>query len=300
MKSRDLLFVGCCNRPASYFVAANGKGVSTFEFDAATGHVSPLNVVESVDNPTFIVADARRRRVYAISEMAAWSEGRVSALAIDPASGALTLINQQSTRGNTTAQISLDRTGRFLLAANYRMVPQDGAGDASIAVLPLDPYGGLGAAVSSAMHVGKTGPNKERQDRPHAHAVLAAPDNHFLVASDLGLDQLVVYRFHAEGRIERVGDIHLPEGSGPRHFVFGPSTDRIYVVDDSIPQSAHFRSIVRPVSSPCSKRSRSYRIIGGRTTIVPRFHSVPMAVFCMSAIEVTTASVCFRSAQMAL
>jgi 6-phosphogluconolactonase len=90
----------------------------------------------------------------------------------------------------------------------------------------------LGPPVAEAAHEG-SGPNEARQERPHAHCVLATPDNRFLVVSDLGIDRLVVYRFDASsGAIARHTETALPPGSGPRHFVFHPTLPRAYVVNE--------------------------------------------------------------------
>jgi 6-phosphogluconolactonase len=103
----------------------------------------------------------------------------------------------------------------------------------SVVVMPIRGDGGLDPATASAVHTGETGPQMERQERPHTHAVIASLDNRFIIASDLGLDQLVVYRFdEGDGSIARIGDVALPPGSGPRHFVFHPSGDIIYAVNE--------------------------------------------------------------------
>ena len=48
----------------------------------------------------------------------------------------------------------------------------------------------------AGQHTGH-GTNPERQEGPHAHSVNLSPDNRFAVAADLGLDELIVYRFDA-------------------------------------------------------------------------------------------------------
>jgi hypothetical protein len=144
-----------------------------------------------------------------------WNEGTVSAYSIDPATGRLTYINKQPTRGSTTCQNSRDRKGNFLLAANYSSSPENELPNKAIIVLPIRDDGGLEAGVADAVHIG-SGPNPDRQERPHPHAVQATPDNRYLVVADLGLDLLITYRFDpATGTIARHGAAALPPGSGP-------------------------------------------------------------------------------------
>jgi 6-phosphogluconolactonase len=232
-KVRTYMFVGGCNRPAPYFASSNSKGIAVFTFDEKTARTELLGVTEGIDNPTFLVIDSHRRKLYANSEVMAWNEGTVSAYDIDPASGILSYINKQPTLGNAAAQMSLDRSGRFLLVANYGLNATTERPNRSVAVLPIRGDGGLDPATASATHSGETGPQADRQDRPHAHAALASPNNRFIVASDLGLDQLVIYRFDAAtGGIVRVGETALAPGSGPRHFVFHPSGGMAFLVNE--------------------------------------------------------------------
>jgi 6-phosphogluconolactonase len=82
----------------------------------------------------------------------------------------------------------------------------------SLVVFPLLADGSIGAPVAEITNEGR-GSDPTRQERPHAQCVLAAPDNRYLVVSDLGLDQLVVYRF--DGSFVEHVRVALPPGSGP-------------------------------------------------------------------------------------
>src|ERR1700752_4128433 len=106
--TKSFLFIGSCNRPTPYFASANGRGISTYVFDHATGRAEPAAVTEDIDNPTFLAIDAKAETLYASSEMSAWEEGTVSAYRIDRSTGELALIGRRGTLGNTTAQMSLD------------------------------------------------------------------------------------------------------------------------------------------------------------------------------------------------
>jgi 6-phosphogluconolactonase len=80
-------------------------------------------------------------------------------LAVHPKTGALTLLNQVSCRGEGPPHIVVDKTGKALLAANYR--------SGSLALLPILPDGRLGEVTGFAQHHG-IGP-KPRAEGPHAH-----------------------------------------------------------------------------------------------------------------------------------
>jgi 6-phosphogluconolactonase len=223
------MYVGCCNRALPYFATANGEGIAAFRFDEATGGATPLGVTPGVDNPTFVAIDPSGAAVYATSEVLGWNEGVVSAYAIDRRTGGLSYINKQPTRGSIAAQASFDRAGRFLLVVNYGVGPMTERPNRSLVVFARKPDGEISPPVAEVTHEG-VGGDPSRQERPHAHSVLATPDNRHLVVADLGLDKLIVYRFDAAtGAIARHSELTLPPASGPRHFVFHPSMPRAYV-----------------------------------------------------------------------
>ena len=120
---------------------ANGEGIYLFEFDTRTGALAGGKLVAKTPNPSWIVIHPSKKYLYAINEVTDYEggSGSVSAFAMDEASGELTLINTVSSEGAGPAHMSLDRTGKFALVANY-------AGG-TIAVLPIEADGRLGAAV---------------------------------------------------------------------------------------------------------------------------------------------------------
>jgi 6-phosphogluconolactonase len=231
-ENRVFVYVGGCNRPTPYFASANAQGISIFAFDPETAAATPVATQGGIENPTFLAAASDGTALYATSEVMEWNEGLISAYRIDPSTGRLDYINRQSALGGITAHASLDRTGRNLLLANYMMLPETERPNQSVAVFPLRADGGLAPASASAAHPGK-GHDPARQDRSHAHCVLATPDNRFVVVSDLGTDRLVTYRFDAAaGTLERAAETELPPGSGPRHFVFHPTKPFAYGVNE--------------------------------------------------------------------
>lgn len=233
-RTRTLAVVGTLNRPAPYFPAARGAGLSLLEFDASTGHLSPLSETSDIDNPSYVAVHPTNGCAYATSEVFGWHEGVVSAYRIDTSANRLHYINKQPTLGSITAYAGFDRTGRWLLVANYRM-GEDGLRSPRAAVVyPIEGDGGIGAPVSSVVHAG-TGPDPDRQEGPHPHCVLASPDNRFVLISDLGIDRIVIYPFDATiGHLDAAvaSCVTLAPGAGPRHLAFGASGEFLYVINE--------------------------------------------------------------------
>ncbi len=102
-----------------------------------------------VKNPSFLAVHPNRKFLYAVSEISDLDgkpAGGVSAFAIDRATGKLTPINQQSSRGAGPCHLVVDKTGQTVLVANY--------GGGSVASLPVGSDGRLSPATSFIQHEG--------------------------------------------------------------------------------------------------------------------------------------------------
>jgi 6-phosphogluconolactonase len=235
MSERTFVVVGSVTRDTPYFHSARGKGITVFAFDGRSGELTRLSEKGGVDSPAYLSVHEGKACVYAGSEVFGWNEGTVSAYRLDPGSGTLSYINKQPSLGSILAHNSLDRTGRFLFAANYSVYaePSDSLPGQSVVVFPIRADGGLGAPVCSHSHSG-AGPNAARQERSHAHCVLASPDNAHVLVADLGIDQLVVYRFDAaSGALSAApAPFKMKAGAGPRHFAFHPSARYVYAINE--------------------------------------------------------------------
>jgi 6-phosphogluconolactonase len=207
----------------------NSKGIYAFSFDAKAGEVAPLGVAAETTNPSFVALSPNRHFLYAVNEVGNYkgpNSGGVSAFAVDHASGKLTFLNEVSTRGADPCYVTVDKTGKFVLVANYT--------GGSIAVFPLLGDGKLGEASAFVQHTGH-GTNPERQEGPHAHSIDLSPDNRFAYVDDLGLDEVLVYKFDsAKGTLTPNNPpfAKLDAGSGPRHFALSPSGKFAYVVSE--------------------------------------------------------------------
>jgi 6-phosphogluconolactonase len=204
------------------------KGIYAFRFDSGTGESTALGLAAESAQPSFLAIASSGKFLYAVNEMSQFDgqpNGAVSAFAIQPKIAKLTLLNQISSRGAGPAHIALDRSGKYALVSNYD------AG--SVAVFPVLDDGRLGEATAFVRHKGSS-VNKERQEGPHAHAAAFSPDNRFVIIADLGLDQLLVYRFDATtGTLG--GDpqiVRAVPGAGPRHLVFDAAGRHLYAINE--------------------------------------------------------------------
>jgi 6-phosphogluconolactonase len=135
-------------------------------------------------------------------------------------------MNSQPSQGVGPCHVSVDRSGRVALVANYA--------SGSVGVLPIEADGRLGPATAAVQHRGSS-VNPERQTGPHAHSITPAPDNRFVLAADLGLDRIMVYRLQAaDGRLIPNDPpwAAVKPGAGPRHLAFHPTRPLVYVINE--------------------------------------------------------------------
>jgi len=205
------------------------KGIYAYRFDPAKDQLTSLGLAAETVNPSFLAVDASRRFLYAVNEMSQYegrSSGGVSAFAIAPGTGKLTLLNEVASGGADPCHLTLDKTGRYLLVANY--------GGGSLAVFPILKDGRLGEASAFVQHTGSS-VDPKRQEGPHAHSIYVSPDNRFALCADLGLDEVLVYRFDAgTGTLTPNNPAFalVSAGAGPRHFAFSPNGKFGYVIDE--------------------------------------------------------------------
>lgn len=217
-KNSYLVYVGT-------YTGGTSKGIYVFDFYA--GNASSVRFAGKSANPSFLAVDPAEDSLYAVNEVSNYESqktGAVSAFSIDRKNGSLTFLNQVSSRGADPCYVALDATGKYVLVANYT--------SGTVAVFLRRPDGTLGEPTAVVQHTGH-GPNRERQEGPHAHQIVLSRDDRFAIAVDLGLDKLLVYRFDSATGTLKSNDppfSTVEPGSGARHLVFRPDGQFAYVL----------------------------------------------------------------------
>ncbi|ATB33435.1 lactonase family protein [Melittangium boletus] len=210
------------------YTSGDSEGIYLCKLDMETGALERVGVTRDVVEPSYLALDPKGQYLYAVNELTDFGgqpSGAVSAFSINPQSRELTFINQQPSQGGAPCFLEVDSKGAFLLVANYV--------GGNVAVLPIQAGGGLGAAVELKQHVG-SGPHPN-QTEPHAHqARLDAANRHALV-SDLGTDQIMIYRFDGERGTLTPGSppsFSSKPGAGPRHLAFHPNGRFVFSINE--------------------------------------------------------------------
>jgi 6-phosphogluconolactonase len=200
--------------PLFAYASGYAPNIDVYSVDPSSGALTPKgNAASFGSSPSFLAVNPTATNLYAPDENAT---GRVGAYAIDHATGALTFLNSVSSTGNGPAFVGVYATGAHVFVANY--------GDGTVAVLPVQAGGKLGAATDS-QNVGA-----------NAHMIVADPSGQFVFVPCKGADYVAQFHFDATmGKLTANATAHLatPAGSGPRHIAFHPTGKLAYLISET-------------------------------------------------------------------
>jgi 6-phosphogluconolactonase len=199
----------------------NSEGIYYCTYNAITKETKIVSHSPQINDPSFLTISKNQKHIYSVSET---DGGSVVALDFDKKSGNFGFINMVNSGGAHPCHIEIDKTGKWLFVANYT--------GGSVSVLGILADGKVHEPSQMIMNRG-SGPNKERQEKPHVHSVNISADNRLLVVADLGTDYLETYNFNSKtGYLTDNQKLILSPGSGPRHFVFHPKLPFAYVIQE--------------------------------------------------------------------
>jgi 6-phosphogluconolactonase len=209
----------------TYTSDKKSEGIYRSELDLETGKLSVPKLAGKATNPSFLAIHPTGKFLYAVGEVSDLKKGKkstgaVMAFAIDPKTGDLTLLNQQSSEGAGPCHVVTDPAGKYAFAANY------GGGNAC--ALPIREDGKLGEATGFAQH------EPRGKKRPLAHSINVDAAGKFAVVADAGIDRVFVYRVE-DGKLKANDPPYteLPAGAAPRHFAFHPGGKHAYAINES-------------------------------------------------------------------
>lgn len=210
------------------YTDTDSKGIYTFRFNQENANCTPLSHAE-LSNPSYLTISGNHKFVYAVSEHGNGQEA-VTAFSFNADQGTLHRINAQPAMGADPCYITTN--GKNVVTANYS--------GGSVSVFPINADGSL-APASDVIHFEGSGPDKDRQEKPHLHCVKFSPDGHFLFANDLGTDN--IYKFNVNTSAdaknkEKLLNAGMPPAfavtpeSGPRHLAFTPDSKYAYLINE--------------------------------------------------------------------
>ena len=208
------------------FTAGESEGIYLCDFDANSGELTPGKIFKGIDNPNFLKISPDKKYLYAATRppvIIEESGGYINSYKIKR-NGELQFLNKQVSHGNDPCHVDVSDDGKLVAIATY--------GGGSVSLFPVEKNGKLLPASSTIYFTG-SGPNKARQNAPHAHSIKFSPSGNQVFSADLGTDQLNIFELNGEELI--LGDkefVKTDPGAGPRHFDFHPTGEFIYTINE--------------------------------------------------------------------
>jgi len=209
----------------TYTNTGKSEGIYVYTFNTETGEASLKNKVKTSD-PSFLALSADKQYVYAVNELGE-GKGAVSAFRYDSQKGSLSLLNTKETGGDSPCHVIVDGENKHVIASNYS--------GGSLTVFPCLPNGALADRSQLIVHRG-SGPDKQRQEKPHVHSATFSPDEKQVLVQDLGTDQITVYPYAASAQLpvseKEAKTVKVHPASGPRHLTFSANGRFVYLVQE--------------------------------------------------------------------
>lgn len=201
------------------YTKKSGKGIYRFKLNDETGVIEALETGYEIEASTYLTRN--ESFLYAITKEG--EECGVASFSIKE-DGQLELINKcLASKQGTGCYIQVSSNGKYLFEAVY------GAGLARI--YKLNPItGAIEKLIEELEHEFPTG-SHERQDSSHVHFLNETPDHKYVVATDLGTDRVVTYKFGENG-LKQYAVSQFNNADGPRHIAFSNDGRHAYIVHE--------------------------------------------------------------------
>ncbi|MFT5125110.1 MAG: 6-phosphogluconolactonase [Candidatus Omnitrophota bacterium] len=203
------------------YTGKESKGIYVSQLDMATGELSKPKLAAAASNPSFLVV--KGDLIVAVSEN---DPGTVNTYYHAKQQHEWVEQTPRPTGGGAPCHVTLDATGKIAFVANYS--------GGNVISYRIEDGRQLSPPVSNIQHKGSS-VDPGRQKGPHAHAINPHPNNRFVYAADLGLDQVLMYKLDAATGVLTPNDppfARVAPGSGPRHLSFRPDGKVLYVINE--------------------------------------------------------------------
>lgn len=193
------------------YTSDDSEGIYLSFLDTITGSLSEPQLMAKLSNPSYLTLSEDGKFLFAVSENDGSSED-LFVFRRKSVNNQLVLVDSMKTNGSGACYVS-EVLGKYLVVSHYS------SGD--VVFVPYSPKGHLHKEnMKQFVHQG-SGPDLNRQESSHVHSAVADLQDEFVYVSDLGTDEVSVYKL-GDDSITMVANIEVKPGSGPRHISFHP------------------------------------------------------------------------------
>ena len=203
------------------YTSGDSEGIYKYSLDKE-GHFHNNGLLAKSDNPSFLALTADNKYLVTVNEIMN-EEGNGSLESYLIHDDSLIFVSSFSSGGGHPCFVSIS-SDNFVLVANYT--------GGNVGLLEIDSKGIL-KGLDIQYHNGMG--NTARQQGPHAHSAWFSPNKNDIISVDLGTNELWISqldRANEKFNKQTLQKLSLEEGAGPRHLVFHPNGNWLYVINE--------------------------------------------------------------------
>ena len=218
---RSIAFIGTYTQTEGH-VDGKGAGILIYEAGPSPNDWRLLSIFSDIINPSYLCISPVNPIIYAVSEQGpdAPEPGSViKVIKYDEIDFQMVELQSIDALGDAPCYISTSIDGRQVFVANYIT--------GNVVAYDVNDDGTLDSGV--AIQASGSGPHP-RQEGPHAHFIKPHPYKDEIYGVDLGTD--IVTKYESKKDFLVIDSIKVEAGSGPRHLVWGPNGENVYILSE--------------------------------------------------------------------
>lgn len=235
-----ILGIACTNKknitspieiiPSSYsflvgsYTDSSHQGIQELFFSPSENKIDIRVIVPDFQNPSFLLTNRIGNLVYSLEANQLKTSWNIISLARSIDSKSLSRLDTIPSFGNNPCYLGLSPDEKLLAVANYT------GGSLSLYDVSIP------NELKQLQHIQLTGKsvNIARQEAAHVHSTVFSPDGKYLLAADLGTDNIYVYQINLSQSdpLQLLTTYSMNPGDGPRHLVFASGGSQILVVQE--------------------------------------------------------------------
>ncbi|KAG0154647.1 hypothetical protein PDIDSM_215 [Penicillium digitatum] len=224
---------GAASVATKIYAASYSGTVTTLSPQKSNGSYELSIVAQTKDcgiSPSWLTLDADHNLMLCLNEAIGGSNGSLTSFRVNPNGSLTTLDVLETITGPVMSAIYTipsQPERRFVAVAHYE--------GSAVTAYTLDPASGsLNQIQEFTYKLTAPGTVPDRQDASHPHGTIVDPTGRFVLAPDLGMDQIHVFKISpSSGLLQPQKPLLVKPGSGPRHAVFWTPKPNVASTDDT-------------------------------------------------------------------
>lgn len=206
----------------------------TYSFDNSNGRAVLKQSLSGITNPSFLTVADSGDAILTVNENGGAAAGVTMMRRCGDDKFTYQPVASAPAEGADPCHIVISPDGKYAVTSNYS--------GGSVSIIPFDAETASFGQTTVIPFTG-SGPVAGRQDSPHAHFTSFTPDGKLMIVDDLGTDRLHVFPLGDDGLpvVERMYDIMIEPGSGPRHLVYDNKAENAYLINEIGGTVTHLR-----------------------------------------------------------